>query len=510
MRFITAIRAAVRNSLKLKLTLFIVVILGLTLGIAPWGAIKMQERQLMDAAAARLRGMHEMMRKAVVDTCVLTRDREAVQRVLEAAAGHQDISALRIFDTRGVIIQSARRDERGRRVSAEEMARYVGQSDPVVVERGGSVAYTLVEPMFNQPTCSSCHPAAHKVLGILQVSLNLDSVRHQLAHLRHTAAVATLLTLGVIVVGLWISLTFLVDQPLQRLVEVMERTEHGDFTARADTRQTDEFGQLARRFNDMLSKLHAAQTELERYHHEQLARADRLATIGEMAAAIAHEIRNPLTGISGALSVLARDFPGDDPRRDIVRQTQQLIGRLNKSVESILHYSRPTEPLFQRVGLGEIIDRTLSLVAGEAGKARINLVRQDPPLDGDAIEPPTVNADPHQLQQVFMNLVLNAIQATPAGGEIQIRTQVIETTGKESIVHLEIEDTGKGMTPEDAARAFQPFFSTKAQGTGLGLAIAKQIVEQHQGRISLRSLPGQGTCVTIELPAYQPTNHEGA
>lgn len=501
MRLVAGIRTAVQNSLKLKLILLVMVILGLTLGIAPWSAIKMQERQLLQASQERLRSMHAMLRKVVVDTCTNTRDSEAIQKVVEAMAGHQSIDTLRIFNTRGLITHSSHREERGRLIPDKELRRYVGHSEPVLVASGNSVTYTLVEPMFNQPSCASCHPASQKVLGVLQVSLGLETVWDQLYRLKRTAALATLLTIGIVIVGIWLALTRLVDQPLQRLVEVMERTEHGDLSARAETQQRDEIGKLARRFNDMISRLHTAQTELERYHQEQLARADRLATIGEMAATIAHEIRNPLTGISGALSVLGRDFSADDPRRDVIRQTQQLIGRLNKTVESILHYSRPTQPQFQRVSISEIMDRTLALVAGEAGKARVNLIREDEPA-ADSLAAPVVNADPHQLQQVFINLVLNAIHATPPGGHITLRTQVLPNPAGGNLVQLEIEDSGKGMTTDETVRAFQPFFTTKVQGTGLGLPIAKQIVEQHQGHIALRSVLGHGTCVTVELPVY--------
>jgi signal transduction histidine kinase len=286
---------------------------------------------------------------------------------------------------------------------------------------------------------------------------------------------------------------------LQRLVEVMERAAQGDFSARAQTRQKDEIGQLARRFNDMIAKLQIAQEELQRYHHEQLARAERLATIGEMAAAIAHEIRNPLTGISGALSVLSRGFPNDDPRREIVRETHLLIDRLNKSVQEILVYSRPAQPQLQAVNVDDVVNRALLLVEGAAQKAKVDIIRQSA-ADSGAAALPTVPADPHQIQQVLMNLVLNAVQATPAGGRVSIRTYLSRDHDRADCACIEIEDNGKGMTSEEAAKAFQPFFSTKTEGTGLGLPIAKQIVEQHGGRISLDSTSGKGTCVRVELP----------
>jgi two-component system NtrC family sensor kinase len=506
MRITTAAAAAVRSSLKLKLIAFIVVILGLTIGIAPWSAIKMQEHQLLQASQARLEGMQELL-KTVVTSNMLAEDREHIQRVIEVLASHEQVERVRIVDTEGVIRFSSRPEERGSRLSAAEQSRYHGLTDPSLVVRERETAtHTLLQPIFNQPVCFRCHPSEQKVIGILQIGLSLGPMERELGALKRSAMVATLVTLGVIVIGIWLSLTWLVDQPLQKLVEVIERAAQGDFTARAETRQKDEIGKLARRFNDMIAKLQIAQQELERYHQDQLARADRLATLGEMAAAIAHEIRNPLTGISGVLSVLSRDFPGDDPRREVVRQTHLLIERLNKTVQDILHYARPSLPQFQTVKLADVVDRALSLVAGEATKARIRIVREAAPGVGASL---TVHADAPQVQQVLINLVLNAIQASAAGADIRVRTYLRENDGQR-LACVDIEDSGKGMTPEQAAKAFHPFFSTKAQGTGLGLAIAKQIIEQHHGQISLRSAPGQGTCVEVCLPMPDDTMRQGA
>jgi signal transduction histidine kinase len=503
MHFVTAIANAIRSSLKLKLVLFIITLLGLTIGIAPWSAIRMQQWQLLRASHEHLRTMHDMLRDAIVDTCMLTGNPDAVQQLLESVSRHQEVEEVRLFNTAGVIRYSSRPEERSQRLSPAELSRFYGQPDPTLIEgKKGTMVHTLVRPMFNQPTCTKCHAADQKILGILQVSLSLDPVWQQLSTLKRAALVATAIALGVIVIGVWWSLTLFVDQPLQRLVAVMARAEGGDLSARVATNSSDELGRLARNFDAMISRLDSAQQQIARYHQDQLARADRLATIGEMAAAIAHEIRNPLTGISGALSVLSRNFPADDARRDIVRETRLLIDRLNKSVEEILHYSRPSQPQLQVVSLADIIDRTVSLLEGEARKARIQIIKESvepTALDGG---PPTVNADPHQLQQVLMNLVLNAIQASTAGGEIHIRTRTVETPAGKRCACVEVEDGGKGMSADEVAKAFQPFFSSKAQGTGLGLPIAKQIVEEHGGHITLRSSVGNGTCVQVELPAY--------
>jgi len=498
--------AAVGSSLKLKVGSFIVALLGLTIGIAPWSAIKLQEHELLRSSEDRLRALHGMLSKTIIATCMLTGDPQSVQRVMESMGNHADIESVRLLDGKGIVKYSSQSAERGTRLSQSELARYYGHVDPLVLKEGSTPIHTLVQPVFNQPACHTCHDANQKILGVLQVSLSLDRMFGQLSALKRLAFIASLLSLVVIAVGVWMALTLFVDQPMQQLVEVMQSAEHGDLSARAQVNSKDEIGRLARNFNDMISRLDAAQRELESYHQEQLARADRLATIGEMAAAIAHEIRNPLTGIRGVLSVLSRDFPAEDPRREVVGQTHLLIDRLNKSVEDILHYSRPSLPQLQTVTLDEIVDRAAALVEGEAKKKRVRLIQETDRTRNGSGEPAVVRADPYQIQQVVVNLILNAIQATPAEGQVSLRTQVVEHEGAPKRACIEIADSGKGMTPEEVAKAFQPFFSTKAQGTGLGLAIAKQIVEQHQGEISLRSESGQGTHVVVALPAASSTD----
>ena len=313
MQFPQRLAAAVRSSLKLKLILIILSILGLTIGIAPWSAIKMQERQLLQSSQEHLTALQELL-KTIIATSMLAEDRQNVQRVIELIGLHEDVKEVRIFDTDGVIHFSSHPEERGTRLSPAEESSYHGLTDPVIViQQGEAVRHTLLQPMFNQPACFKCHPSDQKVIGILQISLSLDQTWQQLANLKRSALLATVITGGVIVIGIWLSLTLLIDKPLLQLEAVMGRAEGGDLSARAEIRNSDELGRLARHFNEMISQLDGAHQEVERYHQEQLARADRLATIGEMAAAIAHEIRNPLTGISGVLSVLTRDFPADDP-----------------------------------------------------------------------------------------------------------------------------------------------------------------------------------------------------
>lgn len=507
MRFLRNISALVSGSLKIKLVLCVLAILGLTVGGAPWGALRMQERQLLTTSQEHLAAMQDLL-KSVVAATMIAGDPEDVQRVIEAVAHHEDIQQVRILDTNGVVRFSSLIQERGHRLSREEVATLHGRTDPVFVTRErGVLTHTLLQPMFNQPACYPCHTADKKVLGIIQVSVSLERTWQQLEGLKRSAFLATFLALAIVVVGIWILFRFLIDTPLQDLVSVMGRAAKGDLAARASGVGSDEIGRLSAHFNHMISRLEAAQYELEEYHREQLARNERLASMGEMAAAMAHEIRNPLTGMSGALSVLARDFPAEDPRRDIVRQIQLLIDRLNRSVRQILDYARPPVPQVRDVELDHVVGHALALVETEAQKAGVGVVRETPAAAGGA---GWVAVDPQQIQQVLLNVLLNAIQASASGGRIRVRTSPGEPNGDRPLACVEIADEGKGMTPEELANAFRPFFSTKPHGTGLGLPIARQIVEQNGGGIDLTSAPGEGTRVRVRLPAALPEERRPA
>jgi signal transduction histidine kinase len=511
MRLAGSIAAAIGGSLKLKLSFFLVVILGLIVGLVSWRAITMQESQLLRVSRAHLTALQELL-KTVVTASMLARDRENVQIVIEALGSHEDIERVRIFDTQSLIHFSSRRDERGQYVGTGELARTALEADPAMLASGPTATnYTLVQPMFNQPACFSCHDPEQKILGMLQVSLSSGPTRRQLAGFKRLAVAAAMITLGMIVAAIWFALTFMIDRPLQRLVAAMARAEHGDLSARAGAHGHDELGRLAHHFNNMLSQLQVAQEQLNRHHQEQLARADRLATIGEMAATLAHEIRNPLSGLLGVLSALSRDFPDSDPRREVVREGRSLVDRMNKTIENMLHYARPSLPHFRPVKLDDMVDRSVSLVQGEARKTGVQIVREANTANrcgGDA-ESPTIRADPHQVLQVLVNLIRNAIQACPTGGQVRVCTCLQKLAGDKPLACVEIEDTGKGMTADELAQVFNPFFTTKLHGTGLGLPIAQQIIEYHEGRIALTSQPGQGTRVEVDLPAHRESRAKG-
>ncbi|MBP7745252.1 MAG: hypothetical protein KA383_03910 [Phycisphaerae bacterium] len=254
----------------------------------------------------------------------------------------------------------------------------------------------------------------------------------------------------------------------------------------------------------MLETYRESQTaQIRQVEHDavqaRLREAEQLAQIGQLAASLAHEIKNPLAGISGAIQVIRANMKPADPHWPVLGEVLRQINRLDRSVKDLLVYARPKPPQYQRCDLPRAIGRVLDLLRKEPEFERVRFEYSVPR------NLPTIAADEHQIEQVLMNLLLNAAQASSTTGLVKL----VVTPGRES-VQIVVEDRGQGMTVDVARRAFEPFFTTKARGTGLGLPICRKIVEAHGGRISLRSTPGEGTAVTVELLERPPAVEAGA
>jgi len=220
---------------------------------------------------------------------------------------------------------------------------------------------------------------------------------------------------------------------------------------------------------------------------EELVKSQSLAAVGELAATVAHEIKNPLAGISGAIQVLADAIPAADPRRDVVGEILEQIQRLDNTVRELLTFARPTTPALQEIDLGETLRRAWALLAQQPDAEGVTFTAEG--ADGLRLR-----ADPVLLHQVWVNLFQNAMEAMPRGGELRVRA------ADGPLVCVQIADSGGGVEPAHVPNLFRPFFSTKSRGTGLGLAISRKIIEAHGGTIRMESAPRRGATVTLEIP----------
>lgn len=224
----------------------------------------------------------------------------------------------------------------------------------------------------------------------------------------------------------------------------------------------------------------------------QLIRSEKLAALGQLAAGIAHEIRNPLTSINILIHSLMDKLPRETPQREDLRVVEEEIHRINEIVDQFLRFAKPVAPLFEKTEVVSIFEEILQLLRPQVEKQRIEVEKDFQPL-------PVILMDREQMKQAMLNLLLNAIQAMPGGGRLTMSGRNSEDG---QWICLTIQDSGVGITADHIDRLFDPFFSTKEGGVGLGLSIAHRIIDQHQGKVEVESNPGEGTRFTVWLPIH--------
>lgn len=278
--------------------------------------------------------------------------------------------------------------------------------------------------------------------------------------------------------------------PLRRLVVAAERIREGDLDVEVGIERDDELGDLGRTFNQMSSELRSSVLEIQELHEKEMRRAAQLASVGELASGIAHEIKNPLVGVASGVDLLSRRVGEDAKSVALLDQMHSQILRIESAIQDLLSYASPKEPLLAWTDPKQLVDKIVALVRSQADAAGVRIEEQH----AEAL--PMIRVDPELLTQALVNLALNAIQAMEPGGVLRISVAMID-----SDVGISISDTGKGITPDEMERIYRPFYTTKHQGTGLGLAITRAIVERHGGHIRVESDLGEGATFTLVIPA---------
>jgi len=312
---------------------------------------------------------------------------------------------------------------------------------------------------------------------------------------------STLMFLAITLAGtaLTIGLSYVISQrfsvPLRTLVAASQRLARGDLAAKVPTPAVTEFAELAQGFNAMADALRARDEKLREFTRRKIMESERLAVIGQLAAGVAHELNNPLQGIV-AYSHLLREKEGERGGNGSKAWVEKIVTQADRCatiVRGLLDFARPRTPVTKPTAVKALVEGCVALVEDQALFHNIEVVRQ---FGADV---PEVVVDPSLMQQVFMNLIINAAEAMPDGGRLLLTTRVDPA---EKMVEVEVSDTGHGIARADLDRIFDPFFTTKAvgHGTGLGLAISFGIVKEHHGTISVESEVGKGTTFSVRLP----------
>jgi len=315
---------------------------------------------------------------------------------------------------------------------------------------------------------------------------------HALGALRRlrVASLYIALAFALLVVGAAWFVSGGIVAPVRRLLIAARQLGAGDLTVRVERVTRDEIGALGEAFNEMAAELGRSAAEVRELHQREIERAGQLASVGEMAAGIAHEIKNPLAGVSSGIDLLEQRLDQSLPTQAIRNQIRSELRRMERAIRDLLSYARPKEPRVGWVAPGLLVNRVVSLVRPQAEAAGVQVEQRIENI------PDRVRVDPELLTQALVNLSLNGIQAMGTGG---VLTFGAEKRGNELLIS--ITDTGKGIPESDREKIFRPFFTAKHRGTGLGLAITRSIVERHGGRVEVESTRNVGSRFTIVLSA---------
>ena len=296
---------------------------------------------------------------------------------------------------------------------------------------------------------------------------------------------------AVVICGVSIgALAYFIQRPMVELQEKIELVSEGNLDVTVSfSKRNDEIGDLGRNFNHMLQQLRESREEIETLHRTQMSRAEHLATLGELAAGLAHEIRNPLAGIAGVIEIIGRDLPSTSPARAVVKDVRQEITQINRILTDLLETARPHPPQVCMSNLNTTVEHAVMLARQQVLSKPIKIeFVQAPDL-------PEVEHDSDQIHQVLLNLLLNAVQAMEGAGSVRV-----EVGSRDDYATVIVSDTGRGISPQHLPNIFRPFYTTKGNGTGLGLSLARRIAEEHHGRIEVSSVVGKGSKFTVLLP----------
>jgi len=462
---------------------------------------------------------HQMMRNDLVE----------VNQIMRASSQQQEVEGIRLINEKGRIVFSSLPRETGNILDMKSETCITCHSgvkpllkatdidrSRIFTNSAGKRVLGLSKAIYNEESCSTApchvHPPETRVLGVLDVVVSLERMESQLARSRIMVIMLTMMLLLVSSFILSIFTQRLVNRPVNHLLEHTKLVTRGDLDATIEIKSHDELGELARSFNSMTGSLKKALGELAEWNRTledkvtertleiqqmqaQLARSEKLSSLGQMSAGIAHEINNPMTGILLYANLVIEDkrlspFLKDD-LYVIISETE----RCATIVKQLLDFSRESKPEKQLGSLNVIIEKTLLLLEHQLLFQNITISHNFSP------DIPDINVDHWQMEQVFINIILNAAQAIDEAGTINITTGL---TGDDHCAYARIADSGCGIKTEDLNRIFDPFFTTKDDGgTGLGLSVSYGIINNHGGEIIVQSEVGSGTTITIKLPLLQ-------
>ncbi|HLK32638.1 MAG TPA: ATP-binding protein [Terriglobales bacterium] len=522
----------VRSSVGAKLILLLLGAMLVIFALLGFLSIHLHRQHLEAATLQAAERVSDLIKRST-SYCMLRNDREGLYHMMNTIAGEPGVVRVRIFDQQGKISYSTDPSEVNRNVDKGAEACYGchAQSQPLakldrpdrfrIYKPNGHRVLGIITPIENQSSCSnaSCHahPANQQILGVLDTNLSLATADASLA--QGTRRLLAYTALAVILVSFlsWQFVWRVVHKPVKRLTAGTQRLSEGERGHQIEVDSRDELGELATSFNRMSLQLRQDEEEITAWArtledrveektrelqraHDHVLQVEKMASVGKLAAVVAHEINNPLSSILTYAKLLRKWMERPDGGREKREEAEQCLDliaaesrRCGDLVKNLLTFSRSQPINLQPTDIASVVNHTLRLVQHQLELSNIQWqVDITPGL-------PAVLCDPAQIEQVLLALMMNAVDAMPRGGNLWISATTMPASGE---LELQVRDDGSGIAPDVLPQIFEPFLTTKesGHGVGLGLAISRGIVERHGGRIEVQSEVGRGTTFTVYLP----------
>jgi two-component system NtrC family sensor kinase len=523
------------QTLSTKLIVLLLLVMTFVYALSTYVSIQVQTSHLMDNVLQSANRTSDIIKSSTHYSMMLNR-KEDLYQIIQTIAAEPGIEGIRIYNKKGEIIFSSQSSEIGTSVDMKGEACYACHSQEKPIESlpyenrtriftasTGHRILGLINPIRNEEDCYTApchaHPTSKTVLGVLDVKMSLKQIDANLAESKWhmvLSALGTVLIIGVVSAGF---INRVVRHPVRKLIEGTKQVSNGNLEFRISTDSKDELGDLASSFNKMSADLKEAYSEIKRWSEtlevkvrqktEELQKVqthiilmEKMASLGQLSATVAHELNNPLEGVLTYTKLLKKKL---ENRRLSDAELEGMIGQLTfiadetvrcgNIVKNLLLFSRTESAGFKPENINSILEKCVRLVEHHLEMHNIVLKKQF----GQDV--PLILCDANQLQQAFLAITMNAVEAMPGGGTLTLQTS--QRQGEEA-VEVNIIDTGVGIPAEILPRIFEPFFTTKSggKGVGLGLSVAYGIVKRHDGRISVDSEVSRGTTFTIVLPIH--------
>ncbi|MBC8870838.1 MAG: HAMP domain-containing protein [Planctomycetes bacterium] len=518
--------------LRLRLVIPLAALLVAYGGLHAYLAVTTQRTEIFAEATQSTLTLANTIRRSTRHA-MLQSHREDVHKMIEDIGKQEGIEHVRILNKEGVIMYASEPDEINRVVdrnaeacyqchdAAEPLTRLeTSQRARVFRTPQGYRTLAAIDVIYNEPSCwtASCHvhPKTQNLLGVIDVGVSLEAADARVV--RTTTETILFVVVSTIVICALVALLvhLRVNRPVQQLLECTRKVAQGNLEWTIEVDNDDELGHLARSFNKMTEDLQQAQLALSdwalkledevenktrdlKLAQAQILRSEKLSSLGLLAAGVAHELNSPLMGIMTFAHLVAKRLPDGSSEKEHVQVIISQTERCATIIKHLLDFSRERPPEKRCQDVHAVLDQAIALVEHQSGFHDIQI---EPEFAPDL---PLVMMDAGQMQQVFLNLLVNAGEAMSDGGRLVIQTRrpassVGDATSAD--VQIVFRDMGVGIPPENIDKIFDPFFTSKdvGQGTGLGLAVTYGIIERHGGTIGVESEPGKGTTFTITLP----------